>query len=423
MIIYLLRVILCSGFFLGAYHLLLEKEKMHAFKRFYLLVSVLLSLLIPAMELSFGLITLPDISGVAQRQVSAVTVTDAPVRENVFTVEAITVTVYLLITLTLLVRFGYHLTSLIKKIRKSEVRYFSPVTIILIPGLEMPYSFLHYVFLNKDAFISGNVREDILMHETAHARFRHSADILFMELLQAVFWINPFFRLFNRAIRLNHEFQADDAVVCLQPDHQAYQYALIQAASLKLTHPFGSYFNFLTIKKRLLMMNKTSSPIQVFLRQAAIVPVLGFSLLLFGGSTAAQVTATKSGKGATPEMMTEYESIIKQSTTRQGKRTTIRITTKDQQRLNQIFDVMTEAQREKVADLLPPPPPPPPPIEKRKKTSPPLPPPPPPAEASEKDFPPPPPPPAVKKKKSDLPPPPPPPPPVKEEDSGQKENR
>ena len=47
MIIYFLKVIACSGIFIAVYYLFLERDKMHRFNRFYLLATVLFSLVIP----------------------------------------------------------------------------------------------------------------------------------------------------------------------------------------------------------------------------------------------------------------------------------------------------------------------------------------------------------------------------------------
>ncbi|MFT5762513.1 MAG: bla regulator protein BlaR1, partial [Polaribacter sp.] len=40
MLLYLLKTTFCLVLFLGFYHLVLEKEKMHRFNRFYLLGSI-----------------------------------------------------------------------------------------------------------------------------------------------------------------------------------------------------------------------------------------------------------------------------------------------------------------------------------------------------------------------------------------------
>jgi len=47
MITYLLKSAIALGVFLAFYHLVLEREKMHQFNRFFLLFSIALSLVIP----------------------------------------------------------------------------------------------------------------------------------------------------------------------------------------------------------------------------------------------------------------------------------------------------------------------------------------------------------------------------------------
>ena len=47
MIDFLLKSTICLTVFLGFYHLVLEREKMHQFNRFYLLGSIVISLAIP----------------------------------------------------------------------------------------------------------------------------------------------------------------------------------------------------------------------------------------------------------------------------------------------------------------------------------------------------------------------------------------
>ena len=48
MIPYILKATFCLVLLLGFYHLILEKEKMHNFNRFYLLGSILFSFMVPS---------------------------------------------------------------------------------------------------------------------------------------------------------------------------------------------------------------------------------------------------------------------------------------------------------------------------------------------------------------------------------------
>ena len=53
MIDFLIKSSICLAVFLGFYHLILEREKIHKFNRFYLLISILISLIIPFVTFEF----------------------------------------------------------------------------------------------------------------------------------------------------------------------------------------------------------------------------------------------------------------------------------------------------------------------------------------------------------------------------------
>src|SRR5688572_3861941 len=63
MIVYLIKMALCSALMLTAYFLFLEKAKMYRFNRFYLLFSLLFSLLVPfiSREVQVAAVELPAI--------------------------------------------------------------------------------------------------------------------------------------------------------------------------------------------------------------------------------------------------------------------------------------------------------------------------------------------------------------------------
>src|SRR6187455_3395669 len=54
MIQYCINTIICSGLLFFLYKALLENEKMHVFKRFYLLFSIVLSLIAPLITITFS---------------------------------------------------------------------------------------------------------------------------------------------------------------------------------------------------------------------------------------------------------------------------------------------------------------------------------------------------------------------------------
>src|SRR5690606_7068774 len=54
------KFICCSAVFIGFYHLVLQREKMFRFNRFYLIATLILSLTIPFMELGIQEFRTPD---------------------------------------------------------------------------------------------------------------------------------------------------------------------------------------------------------------------------------------------------------------------------------------------------------------------------------------------------------------------------
>ena len=123
---------------------------------------------------------------------------------------------------------------------------------------------------------------DALMHhEEAHIRQRHTADVLFTELVRAVFWYNPVLWLYKLAVQEVHEFLADrvasDAVAPIEIDYprQLVAYALCVAPTALVT-PFVSMS---TLKQRIVMLKKPQSNRRALLQYALVLPVAGLLTL------------------------------------------------------------------------------------------------------------------------------------------------
>lgn len=108
-----------------------------------------------------------------------------------------------------------------------------------------PFSFFNWIFLNPDNVKEEEISE-ILTHEMAHVRQRHSIDVIISELVNICCWINPFAWLMKREVRLNLEFLADRRVMDAGFATKSYQYHLL---GLTYSHKYGlsNNFNFLTL--------------------------------------------------------------------------------------------------------------------------------------------------------------------------------
>nr|WP_294789820.1 M56 family metallopeptidase [uncultured Mucilaginibacter sp.] len=291
MITYILNFVLCSGLLLIVYHLFLSNESMYRFNRFYLLFSLVLSLAVPfiTIQTSYNIPAIkeaiPFTESIAPYQqpgnvqVMPVTETSISVAKAVDYKPYIIGGVYALVALALFIRFATNIYQIYRR-RASGYSYnHEGIPVLLLQEDVPPHSFLNNIFIGEKDYNIG-IDPQIICHERAHAEQLHSIDIITVELLQIVCWFNPLIPFYRRAIQLNHEFLADEAVVKTYDDMPEYQHLLLvkvaQNNNLNLTSPF----NYLTIKKRLIMMTKTTSAKTALFKKLLVLPAVAVTLLL-----------------------------------------------------------------------------------------------------------------------------------------------
>ncbi|MEO7046986.1 MAG: M56 family metallopeptidase [Ferruginibacter sp.] len=371
MITYFIKIILCSGLFVSIYKILLENERMHRFNRFYLLASLVCSFIIPFITFTQYVQPLPVLENVLTNtiSVSGHTNTQQIISHSEINYQLIiALTIYVTITTLLLFRFAFNLRSVLQRVATNPTIPFKKSKLILIKQSITPHSFLGYIFINTEDYKNGNIEKEILLHEFAHVQQKHSWDILFIEIIQIVFWFNPFVFLYRKALLLNHEFLADEAVINKYNDVSAYQYLLLEKASYQSSSFITSQFNYSITKKTLLMMTKTKSLKNALCKQLAIIPVLGIALFFFSTKTIAQETRnfvslkkteTPSTKeGITKEQLAEYETIVSKAKTDKGPRAWNKFSDADKSRLQTLFLLMSkEQQAQQIVVFVPAPPP------------------------------------------------------------------
>ncbi len=302
--LYLAKFITCSGLFFVAYLLLLEKEKFHVFKRYYLLGSLLLSLAIPLITFESTTAAVP-LASIPYLNIHAVEPNGqqqmAPLaQENTAIIPYLMLSLYLVVTLVLFARFIRHLFCLTKYIKQSKKEGWNGTTLILGDKSNAPYSFINYIFVSKSDYEQGRIAPAILQHEWAHVDQKHSIDVIFVELLKVFLWFNPLLYFYHKAIQTNHEYLADAHVIQQHQDVGAYQLLLIQQISKQSGLALVSPFNYLTIKKRLLMMNSANATKKAMLKQLLLLPILGMAIALFSTRTFAQPNGTRLSTEFTP---------------------------------------------------------------------------------------------------------------------------
>lgn len=359
---YFIKVILCSALFFAVYKLLFENEKVLRFNRFYLLLSIVFSFIVPFVTIEAH----APISPAPQTNILNAdflhsynyTPVSVPVYDN-NPLPFIVWSVYVIITTLLLLRFCVNLKTLFSRISSNPVISYNKARLVLINDYSIPHSFLNYIFLNKEDYSNDKVEKEILLHELTHVQKKHSIDVLFIELIQAIIWFNPIFIFYKKAIQLNHEFLADERVINIYQNTLTYQNLLLDKASQKNSLFLTNPFNYSITKKRLIMMTKTTSVAKALCKQMTLVPLSVVAILMFSSKIMAQDT-TKTGQsepkknqsakeGVSQEMLDEYVRMInKNKLNVQAKYTNPPVVSgADRNRLETIFFAMSKEQQAK----------------------------------------------------------------------------
>ncbi len=290
--ILLLKSSACLAILMLFYKIVLEPLNHHHFKRFYLLAALLLSAIIPFITfikyveptLDFGVYNPESMTTPPYFRAELPTITEE--QPNTF-LPTLLWTFYAIGVIVFSTRFILNLIKISSKIKRHQKVKTSIFINVLIEKLAIPHTFFNYIFLNKFAFENNDIPQEVLLHEQAHAKQKHSLDILFLEILQVIFWFNPLLYFIKKDIKLNHEFLADQHVLKSGFNLKIYQNLLLKFSSNQKELALVNAINYSSIKKRLTIMNTQTTQRTKWLRSLLILPVL--ALLLFSFSQTKEV--------------------------------------------------------------------------------------------------------------------------------------
>lgn len=271
-----LKIALSSAVFIGIYYAFLQKEKMFQFNRWYLLITLMMSYTMPWITISVPTRSVNESKLTVGEFTQEVLVPISKVPEKVdIQISDFIWYALLFVSLIMLLKFGYALFKILR-IRgdKNEVR---GITIMTSAEVSVPFSFLNKVYLPASI---KETDERILQHEICHVKEKHSLDILFVEILKIISWFNPALYAYKNAMKINHEFLADQAVLNKSKDVKSYQILVMDEIVKLQTSNLVHTFNFTNTKKRLIMMSKQKSKFSR-LKKTGMVPLIaGVSLLV-----------------------------------------------------------------------------------------------------------------------------------------------
>lgn len=290
--VYILKSSVCLAAFYLFYRLLMARETFHRFNRFALLGILLLSCLLPLIEVNVK--QEPEVRQTMLTLGQLLMMADAESSATVGAVEEATVTwvqMALLAYLSGILFFAFRnacslmrLLMLLKSGSRQHVDCYLPgrrehVTLIVHNKEVAPFSWMKYIVISRKD-LEENGRE-ILIHELAHIRNRHSLDLLVADVCVFFQWFNPASWLMKQELQNIHEYEADEAVIEEGVDAKQYQLLLIKKAVGTRLYSMANSFNHSKLKKRITMMLKEKSSPWACLKYLYVLPVAAVAVTAF----------------------------------------------------------------------------------------------------------------------------------------------
>lgn len=280
MVEYIIKSTFSLAILFGFYYMFLRNEKIPYFNRFYMLISLFFSLIIPLIKIRTTIYTvisanMQGLSSSLELQSQSSEFIESTIQ--IFTLQNIFVILYIVISATFFTRFVVNLYKIIKTIQISR-RVKGTNNVVLVDEETLPYSFLNYVFINRSDFENDKIERELIIHENSHCNQYHTIDILLIELVKVVLWFNPIVWMYKKEIQLNHEILADNTVL-QKINLNDYQKIILNQVSWNNQSQMTSNFNSSLIKKRLTMMAKSRSNRIGY--KIALIPLLTLIIIYF----------------------------------------------------------------------------------------------------------------------------------------------
>lgn len=264
------KVILTSGVMFLYYKLFLKDKTFHHYNRFYLLATVLISLLLPLLKVRyFTLEVNNDMYLLINRLQNLSSTKNLNDDFNYFKTGAVLTGLVAIFFLTKLI-FGLVKIQLLKK--KFSKENFEGISFYQTDLAEAPFSFFKNLFWKNSIAIQSDLGRQILKHEMVHIEQKHSWDKIFLEIITSLFWFNPFFYLIKKEIHLIHEYLADKKAI-KNSDTKAFAQMLLASHFSGKQLPATSPFFNSNLKKRLTMLKKSKTKFS-YARRIFALPLL-----------------------------------------------------------------------------------------------------------------------------------------------------
>ena len=291
-LLYLIEALFCSGILLVFYRVLLVRRVSFRACRRYLVASLLLSVVIPALDIPLypapepilvpaGFVATEPVFSMPAGSAGSEQLLPEPVDWLSWLNGGLAV-IYGAVVAVSLGFLVVRLARLRRLRRRARLTPCKGYTLAESPQVPTPFSFLCTVYMGPG--YEGERREMVLCHEASHVRHRHSVENLFAETVRCLLWINPFVWIAQRWLREVHEWEADRDV--LDAGYDLTRYRIVLFHQLFGYNPdIACGLNHSLTKTRFAMMTRFRKRRHTALRFGAAIPVVAGMMMLCSFTT------------------------------------------------------------------------------------------------------------------------------------------
>ncbi len=308
---YLLESSICLFVFYIMYKMFFQKNTFFQINRIYLLSGALLSFFIPLLHIqSYPQETAVISSAINTAQYLTIEFNTQMDKGGVFltfSCKEIIISIYVLGVTFFSTRLFFKLNKIKRIIQQSEKTEKGGLK-TLHTNEQDTSSFFNWIFFNSRH--DKNNSDLILQHELVHVRQWHSLDVIIMEILCIFNWFNPIIYLYQKCLRENHEFIADDIVSSIAPSKYEYAKLLIEELQFHQKPILSNSFSSM-IKKRLVMISEKNKNKKNGFIYFSIIPIIFLLISFFSTQNIApSILPNHPKENIIPDIMPTYGNCL-----------------------------------------------------------------------------------------------------------------
>jgi len=333
----ILQILVFQLCFLVVYELLLRKETFFNWNRAYLLITSVVSLVVPFIKLKSFATVIP-----AELMINLPAVVlgeSKPIQPNLIESSDVAMLAsepsfsIALLWYVGVAFFGGLLVFKLLKIwrfkQSCKAIQKKGYSIVTLNNSEDAFSFWNHIFLGDR--LESTQKESILKHEKVHVQEKHTIDLLWFEILRIVFWFNPLVYIYQKRITEVHEFIADKSASKHQQNY--YENLLAKTFNIAQFSVVNQFYSSSLIKKRIIMLTKEKSNKRKLVKYMAIIPIV-LGMLVYVSCTDALEIENNT------EVVASSETSVIEDVSRLVK-TTLPVAIKSEEITQEQYDVIT----------------------------------------------------------------------------------